>query len=109
MKHSAMKEFDVVNSVREEDPKSYGHYMRISQKDKWAVSIRKELCVEEENKEWTVEVPPTGSHVLHTKWVLRRRPKRMERSKVTKRDSWPVGASNFSGPLVDLSLPPLWS
>ena len=30
-----------------------------------------ELRALEDNDEWKVEVPPKGSHVLHTKWVLK--------------------------------------
>lgn len=39
VEHSERQECDVVNVVREEDPKSYRQAMRNSQKDRWVMSM----------------------------------------------------------------------
>jgi hypothetical protein len=62
---------DVVNSVRVADPKNYGEAMKSPLKDEWTMAMVEELKALEENGVWTVELPPVGSHVLHTKWVFK--------------------------------------
>ena len=39
VEHSERQECDVVNVVREEDPKSYRQAMRSSQKDRWVMAM----------------------------------------------------------------------
>ncbi|CAI5711699.1 unnamed protein product [Peronospora destructor] len=67
---------DVANSIRERDPSNYGQAMKSAQKDNWVIAMDEELQALEENNVWELELPPRGSHVLHTKWVFK-----------TKRDS----------------------
>uniref|UniRef100_A0AAV1T532 Integrase catalytic domain-containing protein n=1 Tax=Peronospora matthiolae TaxID=2874970 RepID=A0AAV1T532_9STRA len=62
---------DVVNVIRESDPKSYGQAMKSGLKDKWVAAMDEELRALEDNDVWKVEVRPKGSHVLHTKWVFK--------------------------------------
>nr|CCA24647.1 hypothetical protein PITG_05283 [Albugo laibachii Nc14] len=39
-------------------------------KHKWMTAVSEELKALEENGAWEVVIPPTGSHVLHNKWVF---------------------------------------
>nr|CCA24594.1 PREDICTED: copia proteinlike putative [Albugo laibachii Nc14] len=62
---------NVLNSVREPDPKNYVEVMRSELKEKWQIAMKEELEALEDNELWAVEVPPHKSHVLHTKWVFK--------------------------------------
>lgn len=53
--------------MRSADPKNSGRAMRSGLKDKRNITIADELKALKENGVWAVEVPPIGSHVLHTK------------------------------------------
>lgn len=103
MEHSLRKEFDLANSVREEDTKSYGHAMR--KRTNGSGAIREELRALDENSVWTVEVPPTVSYVLRKKGVFNAKIDADGGSNVTKRESWPGETRNFSGSITDLHLP----
>jgi len=62
---------DVVNSVRVADSKNFREAMKSPLKDEWTMAMVEELKALKENGGWTVELPPVGSHVLHTKWVFK--------------------------------------
>lgn len=40
-------------------------------KKEWTKAMDEELQALKENDVWTMVVPPTGSHVLDTKWVFK--------------------------------------
>ncbi|GMF17717.1 unnamed protein product [Phytophthora fragariaefolia] len=53
------------------DSKNYGEAMKSPLKSEWTTAMVEKLKVLEEDGVRTVELPPVGSHVLHTKWVFK--------------------------------------
>ena len=62
---------ELINSVREADPKNYRQAIKSEQMGKRPIAMSEELQALEDNGVWLVVVPPNNSHVLHTKWVYK--------------------------------------
>lgn len=64
---------DVVNAVMTQDPKHYGEAVKSDHREQWNVAMTEELDALKANDVWTIVVPPKGAHVLHNKWVYKKK------------------------------------
>ena len=83
----------MVNAVMVQYPKYYGEAINRVHREQWQVVMTEELDALKLNDVWTVVVPPEVAHVLHNKWVYRRRPTRTGISSGT-RLAWSSAGTN---------------
>ena len=53
------------------DTKNYGEAMMSQGKHKSMTAVSEELEASKDNRVWKVEIPLSGSHGLHNKWVFK--------------------------------------